>query len=214
MLKINITVGDDQAEDSHWEKDYFIFHPSTNNTPSVRANATKILSFVLYSLPFPQRESWPERNFSIAFDFPEVHLGSLSFGIKSPCFLRPPCSWRSHFSLVPSLHCHPFSTRSPRRSCIATALPQCRQPGWGPGAHCGWSCFAFHVKYGWWMLLKEGLEEPDVTSREGWTLPSSGQLPFGMKLDAMLVSCSLLCPQWARLANVLDVSVFAEEKQN
>lgn len=129
MLKINITVGDDQAEDSHWEKDYFIFHPSTNNTPSVRANATKILSFVLYSLPFPQRESWPERNFSIAFDFPEVHLGSLSFGIKSPCFLRPPCSWRSHFSLVPSLHCHPFSTRSPRRSCIATALPQCRQPG-------------------------------------------------------------------------------------
>lgn len=84
-----------------------------------------------------------------------------------------------------------------QRSCVADSLccRQGRQPGWEPGACCGWPCFSFHVMYRWWILLKEWLKKPDVTSREGWTLPSSGVLPFGMELDAMLVSCSLLFSQ-------------------
>lgn len=133
---------------------------------------SKIFFRSFLSSPSPQ-DSWPERNFFIASDFPEVHLHRLSFDIKSQCYFCPPCLWWSRFSSVHGLHCHPFSTHVlPKYLVLQTALPQGRQPGWVPGARCGWSCFVFHVKYGWWMMLKEWLKKPDVTSNEGWTLPS------------------------------------------
>lgn len=107
----------------------------------------KQLSFIHYSLPLPHSRTWPEKNFSIESDFPEVHLHSLSFDIKSQCFFCPPCLWWSHFSLVHSLHCYPFSTHVlPKDLVLQTALPQGRQPGWDPGARCGRSCFTFRVK--------------------------------------------------------------------
>lgn len=84
----------------------------------------------LASCPSPQQDSWPERNFSIASDFPAVHLRSLSFDIKSQCCFCPPCSWRSRFRPVHSLRCLPFSTHVlPQDLALQTALPQGRQPG-------------------------------------------------------------------------------------
>lgn len=147
MSKTNITLGDDTLKIVIGRQTVLYSTRPLIIPLQSKLKLQNIFSFVLYSLPLPQWDSRPERNFSIVSDFPEVHLCSLSFDIKSQCFFCPPCSWRSHFSSVQSLHCHPFSTHVlPKDLVLQTVLPQGRQPGWDPGARCGWSCFAFHVK--------------------------------------------------------------------
>lgn len=83
-------------------------------------------------------------------------------------FLVPTLPLRSRFSLVPSLCIAIHSPHVlPKDLVLQTAFKlKGRRPGWGPGARCGWSCFAFHVKY-WLVDAAEGRAlKPDVTSRK------------------------------------------------
>lgn len=62
------------------------------------------------------------------------------------------------------------------------------------------------------MMLREGLREPYVASREGGHCPRAREFPFGTALDALLVSRR---PPFHKAleAGALDVILFAEETE-
>lgn len=189
-----------------------IFHPSTNNTLQSELMLQKffLLFFILF--PFPTGLlAWKE--FFHCIWFPRSPSSSLSLDIESLCFLCPPA------------RADPVSAWC--RACIAIHSPHvlpkilcCNSFAKGSAAWLRSRSTLWVILlrvsccYGWWMLLKEGLEKPDVTPREGWTPSSSGQLPFGIVGCYVGFFCRLLCSHWERVANVLDVNVFKEETES
>ena len=96
----------------------------------------------------------------------------------------PVSAWSTAFIAIHSPHTPSSKIVCSPRLCHT----QGRQPGRNPGAYCARSCFVFHVKYGWRMMLKEWLKKPYVASSEGWTLLSCQRISIWHELDAMLVS--------------------------